>query len=124
MIKEADIEQIITDFYQQALDDVLIGYQFQKIEDFGSHVTKIAAFWKNQLYPEQYPPVANIRFRAKHLPLNLNLGELGRWIILFHQTLDQWIKLHGEDETIQLWKDKVEQLKQMLLSHPQMFSSK
>ncbi len=121
MLEVHDIDNIISDFYQQALDDVFIGYQFRKIEDFPSHVKKIAAFWKNQLYPELYPPVAEIRFRAKHLPLNLNIGELGRWIVLFHQTLDQWSAQHGEVIEINRWKDKVENLKQMLLSHPQMF---
>lgn len=121
MLKEQDIDNIISEFYQQALEDVLIGYQFQKIEDFPLHVKKIASFWKNQLYPEQYLPLVEIRFKAKHLPLNLHIGELGRWIVLFHQTLDHWRKQHGEEKEIKRWKDKVENLKQMLLSHPQMF---
>ena len=121
MIKENDIEKIVFDFYRLAIDDVLIGYQFQKIPEFAQHVQKIASFWKYQMYPDLYPPVENIRFRAKHLPLNLHLGELGRWIVLFYQVLDQWSQQHGEQEEIARWKEKVEMLKEMLLSHPAMF---
>ncbi len=121
MLNEQDIEKIVFDFYQLAIDDVLIGYQFQKIPDFPKHVIKIATFWKNQLYPNLYPPVDNIRFRAKHLPLHLHIGELGRWIILFHQVLDQWSKLNGEQGDILRWKEKVEMLRQMLVNHPMMF---
>lgn len=121
MLKEQDIEKIVFDFYQIALDDVLIGYQFQKIPNFSQHVKKISTFWKNQLYPNLYPQVENIRFRAKHLPLNLHIGELGRWIVLFNQTLDQWCQTHGESVAIKRWKEKIELLKEMLLSHPAMF---
>lgn len=122
MLKEHDIEEIVSKFYQLALSDVLIGYQFQKIDDFPSHVDKIANFWKNQLYPELYPPIFDIRFRAKHFPLKLHLGELGRWIVLFHQTLDEWSAIHGEALEVTRWKDRLEIFKQMLLSHPAMFS--
>jgi truncated hemoglobin YjbI len=123
MISENEIDHIVSEFYQKALNDILIGYQFQKIEDFPKHVSKIASFWKNQLYPEHYPPVANIRFRAKHLPLHLNMGELGRWIILFYETLDTWNKNNNREFTSEInrWKEKIENLKMMLLSHPQMF---
>lgn len=121
MLREEDIDLIVSQFYEIALNDVLIGYQFQKIEDFSSHVKKIANFWKNLLYPELYPVVFDIRFRVKHLILKLHIGELGRWIVLFYQTLDQWSEQNNQTAEIEHWKEKVELLKQMLLSDSDMF---
>lgn len=121
MLQEQDIEKIISNFYTAAIEDILIGYQFQKIDNFSEHVRKIAAFWKHQLYPQLYPPITDIRFRATHLKLHLNFGELGRWIMLFYQHLDQWSKDHGKIDEINRWKNKVEQFKELLVSHPHMF---
>lgn len=119
-----DIRQVIEAFYAKATTDFLIGYQFARIEDFATHIPRIADFWEPQVlgvctHPESFP----FRLIAKHLSLNLKTGELNRWIILFFETLDEFEKSRPEEsETVKLWKEKVLFLKERLLSHPQMFA--
>lgn len=118
-----NIRQIIETFYGRATTDFLIGYQFNRIEDFATHIPRIADFWEPQVlgtctHPESFP----FRLLAKHLPMNLKMGELNRWILLFFETLDEYEKVHPEDRSvILLWKEKVLVIKEKFLSHPSMF---
>jgi hypothetical protein len=62
-----------------------------------------------------------------HLQLKIKRGELGRWIILFHQTLDSFEvnSTHPDIKILSaLWKQKIEFFEQRFISHPQMFGTK
>lgn len=118
-----NIQQIIETFYGKATTDVLIGYQFTRIEDFNTHIPRIADFWEPQILgtstnPGSFP----FRMMAKHLALTLKTGELNRWIILFFETLDDYEKSHPEDSSlVNLWKDKILFLKERFMLQPGMF---
>lgn len=118
-----NIRQVVEAFYAKATTDFLIGYHFKRIEDFDTHIPRIADFWEPQVlgtstHPESFP----FRLLAKHLPLHLKTGELNRWILLFFETLDEYEKTHPQDQAeVKLWKEKVLILKERFLLHPQMF---
>ncbi|MEX0799571.1 MAG: hypothetical protein WD025_09000 [Bacteriovoracaceae bacterium] len=109
MINYQTILEIIQDFYEKATKDFLIGYHFRKIEDFDSHIPKIASFWELQL-TRNISNRAHLPFNllAAHAPLGIKKGELGRWIILFEETLlSHEKKVNLTQEEISLWMSKV-----------------
>ncbi len=81
---------IVTAFYDKAKTDILIGYHFRNIKDFDEHIPRIASFWEMQLFGTTDrkidPPFDVIR---AHMPLGIKRGELGRWLLLFKNTLDE-----------------------------------
>ena len=105
---------VITAFYNKATFDVMIGYHFRGIEDFSTHLPRIASFWQLQLtgkidHKEQLPfDLINV-----HRPLKIKSAEINRWEILFEQTLKEF-KL--EVEFHDLWMDKVKLFKEKLKS--------
>ena len=59
-----------------------------------------------------------------HLQLKIKRGELGRWIMLFHQTLDSLESEvdHPNIKTMnELWKQRIGLFEERFKSHPQMF---
>ena len=109
MIKFDTILEVVTDFYSKATIDFLIGYQSRKIDDFDSHLPRIASFWELQLNGNisnrEHLPFKLIEV---HFPLKIKKGELGRWTILFKQTLDRSIErgLINKEQSV-LWMEKV-----------------
>lgn len=105
---------VITKFYDKATFDVMIGYHFRGIEDFNSHLPRIASFWQLQLtgkidHSEELPfNLINV-----HIPLKLKKAEIHRWVILFEQTLKEF---NLEDEFYELWMEKVNLFKEKLKS--------
>lgn len=112
------IHHITTAFYTKAVSDVVIGYHFRKIatmqghhplkppiEAFSDHIPRIVDFWSMQLLqaplPEGSEPFDLIDV---HRQLSLRLGELGRWITLFKETLDE----EPDHELKVLWLEKVD----------------
>ena len=87
------IQTVVTNFYKKAINDVLIGYHFRKFEDqevLEKHLVRLTSFWEMQLTGTTSVPVDHgFRLLFTHYQLNLKRGELGRWIVLFHQTLDE-----------------------------------
>lgn len=84
------IFRVVDCFYAKARADVLIGYQFWRIQDFDTHIPRIAAFWELQLLGSTTRELSH-PFDAMnaHIPLHLKKGELGRWLVLFRKTLDE-----------------------------------
>ena len=92
-MNDQTILEIITSFYDKAKVDVMIGYHFRFIEDFDTHIPRIADFWNLQLNGKL--------IKKEHLPFNLldvhqglgiKKGEIGRWLKLFTDTLDEHIQ--------------------------------
>lgn len=112
---------ITTSFYEVATIDIMIGYHFRHIEDFDTHLPRIASFWQIQMTgsidnKEQLP----FNLLQAHVPLKIRSGEIDRWGILFEQTLRQYQQNKLIDEDLILdWMKKVaffkERLKQMIL---------
>lgn len=126
----------IETFYQKAIYDVLIGYHFERFrqpEELKEHLERITTFWEMQLTGAVTKPLEGPQFRLlfTHLQLRIKRGELGRWIVLFHQTLDELEAQFeaqatpAEVDQIKLitaeWKKRIAFFEERFKSHPQMF---
>lgn len=134
------ISIVIEKFYNKAINDVLIGYHFSKFQNpnvLAHHLERITTFWEMQLTGATTKPLEGESFRLlfTHLQLNLKRGELGRWIVLFHQTLDEMVLLfetevndQNTEELSQIkmisteWKKRIALFEERFLSHPMMFN--
>lgn len=129
------IYSIVQAFYQKVLFDVLIGYQFEKFRDpevLEHHLQRLSTFWEMQLTGQASEKLDRpFHLLFTHLQLNLKRGELGRWIVLFHQTLDEYQeraqKNASAKELLQLsalseeWKKRIAFFEERFKSHPNMF---
>ena len=117
------IYAVVEAFYEKATKDILIGYHFDKFsapKELVPHLERITSFWEMQLTGStSVPLVAPFHLLFTHLQLKIKRGELGRWVILFHQTLDSF---ELDSELRELWKQRIELFEARLKSHPQMFS--
>ena len=117
------INAVVTSFYEKATKDILIGYHFDKFSaptELASHLERITSFWEMQLTGTTSVPLTGpFHLLFTHLQLKIKRGELGRWVILFHQTLDS---LDLPSELIELWKQRIEIFEVRFKSHPQMFN--
>ena len=129
---------VVESFYQKAINDVLLGYHFARFRDpehLASHLERITTFWEMQLTGKATKPLEGKQFHLlfTHIELGIKRGELGRWIILFHKTLDeleeQFRRQASAEELqeIQLitaeWKKRIEFFEERFKSHPMMFKS-
>lgn len=92
MLRKESIDLIIKSFYEKAKKDFLIGYHFRVISDFDSHIPRICEFWNLQLNGQVDRTHLPFKLLEVHTPLQIKLGELNRWIVLFKTTLDECIK--------------------------------
>jgi hypothetical protein len=104
------ILKVVNSFYTKAKTDILIGYHFRNIEDFETHIPRIASFWEMQLLGKPSrdigPPFDVIKV---HIPLGIKRGELGRWLLLFRKTLDEEIHLQPEMDLLKReWERRLE----------------
>ena len=128
---------VVESFYQKAINDVLLGYHFARFRDpehLSSHLERITTFWEMQLTGKVTRPLEGRQFQLlfTHLQLGIKPGELGRWIVLFHKTLDELedqFKAQATPEElteIQLitaeWKKRIAFFEERFKSHPMMFS--
>ncbi len=115
------IEEVVRAFYAKARTDILIGYHFQRIADFETHLPRIFAFWELQLLGKTErvltEPLDAIR---AHIPLNIHTGEVNRWVKLFLETLQE---SPVSDELKSRWPEKVAHFQQVFLRSPLLFSS-
>lgn len=120
------INHIVREFYKLATTDFLIGYQFRKIAEFQStnplappieafehHIPRIVSFWELQLNGKMSTQGEKpFNLITAHQYLLMKKGEIGRWVTLFHQTVDLFLMendlTHEEILTIQIWKERVE----------------
>lgn len=109
MTNEEWIYQVVDSFYQKARHDVLIGYHFRNIKDFDHHIPRIAAFWDLQLLGSTKKTLhAPFDLFNLHNVLGLKRGELGRWMVLFKQSLEHELELHPEFEAMGvLWNERL-----------------
>ena len=91
-----DIDQLVADFYQKAINDKLIGYIFTDVAEINleHHLPIIADFWEMLL-------LGTVNFQAKykrspmqiHQALNekehLKAEHFARWVKLFCETVDE-----------------------------------
>lgn len=100
------IYSVVDKFYAKARYDVLIGYHFRHITDFETHIPRIAQFWEMQLLGTLSRPITHpFDMLGVHLPLGIKPGELGRWLLLFRQTLNETTP--PEKDLIEKWEEKL-----------------
>lgn len=100
--KHQVITDIVLSFYIKATTDFLIGYQFRKIqtkegvnpllppiEAFSEHLPRIEKFWRIILSGEKLADSKPFNLIDVHRELRIRKGELGRWVMLFIETLDE-----------------------------------
>lgn len=127
---------VVEAFYKKALTDILLGYHFARFNDpvvLAHHLERITTFWEMQLTGKVTRPIEGKQFQLlyTHLQLGIKRGELGRWIVLFHQTLDELVgqfqKQATPEETQEIeliaieWKKRIAFFEERFKSHPQMF---
>lgn len=104
------IHKVVEAFYDKAKIDILIGYHFRNIKDFHQHIPRIVTFWEFQLLGNASRETGEpFDLMRAHIPLGIKRGELGRWLVLFRQTLEQ--ELQNSPEMLQLkldWDKKLE----------------
>lgn len=129
------IYAVVESFYEKATNDVLIGYHFARFRDpatLNHHLERITTFWEMQFTGQITRALEGNPFRLMltHLQLNIKRGELGRWVVLFHQTLDELEKAVTPEELeivapmVAEWKKRIAFFEERFKSNPQMFTQK
>ena len=103
------IYSVVDSFYQKAKIDILIGYHFRNIHDFDEHIPRIVSFWELQLLGKSSRPLSHpFDLMKVHVPLGIKRGELGRWLILFRQSMNLETEKHPEMKELQnAWEKKL-----------------
>lgn len=91
------IFEVVNNFYSKARYDVLIGYHFRNIPDFDEHIPRIASFWDLQLTGKTQRKISHpFDVMNLHAKMGIHRGELGRWLLLFRQTLKEETEKYPE----------------------------
>lgn len=103
------IFNIVNSFYDKAKDDILIGYHFRVVNDFQTHIPRIATFWELQLSGKASRPLTEpFDVMRIHAAMGIHRGELGRWFLLFRKTLEEQVALYPEMQDLKnLWEEKL-----------------
>lgn len=119
---------VVESFYAKATEDILIAHHFTKFNDpkvLHAHLERITSFWEMQLTGSTSVPIEGpFHLLFTHLQLKIKRGELGRWIVLFHQTLDSLSSEVDHPQILELcelWKKRISFFEERFKSHPQMF---
>ena len=126
MKQEAEqISDVVHAFYDKAKSDIIIGYHFRHIKDFDEHIPKISRFWVLQLLKLSKDEIKNLQEEGipnqiikKHIYLKIKKGEVGRWVLLFQETID-----HSEldSDLATKWKSIVLKWKKNFLESKELF---
>jgi hemoglobin len=87
----ADCERLVRAFYEQALEDPLIGFIFTDVAklDLEAHVPRITSFWETILLGNRtYSGGAFAPHAALHAQVELRPGHFERWLQLWFGTVD------------------------------------
>ena len=116
------IEKVIKSFYSKATKDIIIGYHFRHIDNFETHLPRIIRFWAVQLIEMDTHTKKEI-FEAgvpsdiikKHVYLKVKKGEVGRWILLFQNSIEEFFEIYKPNEltiqqTVELKKNGLKNL--------------
>lgn len=132
------INRTVKDFYIKATSDVMIGYHFRKlvtksgldplrppIESFSDHLPRINAFWERQLLVKDPSPIQKpFDLISVHKALQIRRGELGRWVQIFLETLEDQIDLTDnkkELEFLEEWRKKIRFFEKKFIQDPHLF---
>ena len=92
----ADIEELMTEFYQKALADNLIGYIFTDVAEINleHHLPIITDFWEMLLFgtvnfPAKYGRSPMQVHQVLSEKVNFKAEHFGRWVRLFCETVDE-----------------------------------
>jgi len=94
----ADIARVVDTFYYRVQKDPLLQVPFQSVHDWPEHIARLTHFWwikfggKPYMF-SQYNPV------VKHFFAGFNEELLARWLMLFHQVLQEQLS----PEQAELW---------------------
>lgn len=124
------IHKIVESFYSKVIPDILIGYHFRKFENpevLAHHLIRLTGFWEMQLMQTLSVPLEKpFTLIYTHAELGLkNPGELGRWVMLFNETLTEYEQKTTnpqERALIEIWRIKIEFFKNKFLSVPGLFN--
>ena len=90
----ADIELLISKFYEKMLKDQVIGFIFTDIAkiDLDEHLSIICDFWETILFTrpvyKRGPEVMNVHHELNK-KISLKKGHFTRWLYLFSTTIDE-----------------------------------
>ena len=108
------IHSTVKAFYKKAVDDILIGFHFNHIDDLDAHIERISYFWQLQLTGKiEKNELLPFNLIEVHRPMKLTSGMVDRWIVLFHQTL---YASELTDDQKSLWKKKIELFRERMKS--------
>ncbi len=120
------IEKVIKSFYAKATKDIIIGYHFRHIDNFETHLPRITRFWAFQLIKmdgrtkkEMLEAGVPKDIIKKHVYLKVKKGEIGRWILLFQNAIEEFFETYEPNKltTQQTIMLKTEWLKKSELFH-------
>lgn len=84
----ADIDRLVTTFYDAVLTDPIIGFLFEHL-DLRQHLPVISAFWQQQLLGRPgYRGQTFAVHRRLHARSALTADHFHRWLYLFGRTVD------------------------------------
>ena len=126
------IEEVIKSFYSKATKDIIIGYHFRHIDNFETHLPRITRFWAVQLIEMDTHTKKNIfedgvpsDIIKKHVYLKVKKGEIGRWILLFQKSIEEFFEIYKPNKLtiVQTAELKTEWLKKSELFHRKFLDS-
>ena len=103
----ADIDFLITSFYEKLMVDDLISHFFTDVVkiDLASHIPVIADFWENILLDAMvYKRNAMTPHLAMAEKSHIEHAHFERWLALFHQTIDA--NFEGEKANLAIERSK------------------
>lgn len=100
------INKVVSQFYDVARNDILIGFHFRHIQNFDEHIPRISNFWQLQLTGEiNRKEELPFKLIEVHLPLKVTPGQIDRWVFLFLENLENQEVLAKEIRSE--WEKKV-----------------
>ncbi len=91
VLNRADIEDIVTRFYETMLKDPIVGFIFTDIAkiDLKHHLPIIVDFWTDNIFKENsYHGNPLLKHQQIHEVMPLRAGHFTRWLFLFNQAVD------------------------------------
>lgn len=94
----ANLEEIVKQFYDDVLDDPIIGFIFNDVAaiDLKAHLPVVVDFWEDALFLDHNGTAR--RYHGNTLKVHLELaekislrpGHFTRWLYLFNRSVDQF----------------------------------
>ncbi len=120
---QSQIQKTVAAFYHKATTDILIGYHFEKITDWPAHLTTTVNFWFDRLLTTELNNHPHKRSESgrnliyRHAKLQIRPGQLGRWVILFEQTLNEELTGPAAQELKKNWLKEIHHFQKVFLAN-------